>query len=179
MCVYTHVCMCRGQKTTPLCEFFFNVYKYTVALFRYTQKRAPIADGCEPLCGCWELKSGPLKEQSVCLTTQPSLQPPPTLWVLRVELRSSRLAQWVKLHVAMPDNLSLMPWPSALISNLSVPLGSEADRGLFQLACTHWWRTPSSHKVEKERPKPNGCPLYSRHILTMSTQKNMHTHKFP
>jgi hypothetical protein len=36
----------------------------------------PITDGCEPPCGCWELNSGPLEEQSVLLTTEPSLQPP-------------------------------------------------------------------------------------------------------
>jgi hypothetical protein len=29
----------------------------------------------EPPCGCWELNSGPLKEQLVLLTTEPSLQP--------------------------------------------------------------------------------------------------------
>ena len=31
------------------------------------QKRAPdpITDGCEPPCGCWALKSGPLEEQAV------------------------------------------------------------------------------------------------------------------
>ena len=42
------------------------------------QKRAPdlIPDGCEPPCGCWELNSGPLEEQSVLLTSEPSLQPP-------------------------------------------------------------------------------------------------------
>ena len=41
------------------------------------QKRAsdPITDGCEPPCGCWGLNSGPLEEQSVLLTTEPSLQP--------------------------------------------------------------------------------------------------------
>jgi hypothetical protein len=41
------------------------------------QKRAsdPIADGCEPPCGCWELNSGPLEEQPVLLTSEPSLQP--------------------------------------------------------------------------------------------------------
>jgi hypothetical protein len=40
------------------------------------QKRAsdPITDGCEPPCGCWELNSGPLEEQSVLLTAEPSLQ---------------------------------------------------------------------------------------------------------
>jgi len=32
-------------------------------------------DGCEPPCGFWELNSGPLEEQSVLLTTEPSLQP--------------------------------------------------------------------------------------------------------
>jgi hypothetical protein len=42
------------------------------------QKRVsdPITDGCEPLCGCWELNSGPLEEQTVLLTSEPSLQPP-------------------------------------------------------------------------------------------------------
>jgi hypothetical protein len=41
------------------------------------QKRAsdPITDGCEPSCGCWDLNSGPLEEQPVLLTTEPSLQP--------------------------------------------------------------------------------------------------------
>jgi hypothetical protein len=34
-----------------------------------------ITDGCEPPCGCWKLNSGPLEEQSVLLTTEPSLQP--------------------------------------------------------------------------------------------------------
>ncbi|KAM7329170.1 hypothetical protein ACRRTK_010783 [Alexandromys fortis] len=41
------------------------------------QRRAPdlIIDGCEPPCGCWELNSGPLEEQPVLLTSEPSLQP--------------------------------------------------------------------------------------------------------
>jgi hypothetical protein len=42
-----------------------------------THQRAsdPITDGCEPPCGCWELNSGPLKEQSGLLPADPSLQP--------------------------------------------------------------------------------------------------------
>ena len=32
-------------------------------------------DGCEPPCGFWELNSEPLEEQSVLLSTEPSLQP--------------------------------------------------------------------------------------------------------
>jgi len=57
-------------------DYLFITCKYTVAVFRH-QKRAsdPITDGCEPPCGCWELNSGPLEEQSVLLTTEPSLQP--------------------------------------------------------------------------------------------------------
>jgi hypothetical protein len=41
------------------------------------QKRASdlITDDCELLCGCWDLNSGPLEEQSVLLTTEQSLQP--------------------------------------------------------------------------------------------------------
>jgi len=37
------------------------------------QRRAsdPITDGCEPPCGCWDLNSRPLEEQSVLLATEP------------------------------------------------------------------------------------------------------------
>jgi hypothetical protein len=39
------------------------------------QRRAPdlVIDDCEPACGCWELSSGPLEEQPVLLTAEPSL----------------------------------------------------------------------------------------------------------
>lgn len=41
------------------------------------QKQAsdPTIDGCEILCGCWELVPRPLEEQPVFLTTETSLQP--------------------------------------------------------------------------------------------------------
>ena len=35
-----------------------------------------VRDGCEPPCGFWELNLGPLKEQQVLLTAEPSLQLP-------------------------------------------------------------------------------------------------------
>jgi hypothetical protein len=55
---------------------YFMYIGYIIAAFRHTRKRAsdPIIDGCEPPCGCWELNSGPLEEQSVLLTAEPSLQ---------------------------------------------------------------------------------------------------------
>jgi hypothetical protein len=42
------------------------------------QKRASdlIMDGCEPPGGFWDLNSGPLEEQLVLLTTEPSLARP-------------------------------------------------------------------------------------------------------
>jgi hypothetical protein len=36
----------------------------------------PVTDGCEPPCGSWDLNSGPLEEQSVFWSTEPSLQLP-------------------------------------------------------------------------------------------------------
>jgi hypothetical protein len=47
----------------------------TLSCLQTHQKRASdsITDGCEPPCGCWN--SGPLEEQSVFLTAEPSLQP--------------------------------------------------------------------------------------------------------
>jgi hypothetical protein len=61
------------------------VYAYENSVYMYAcmteksirQKRELdlIIDGCEPPHGCWELNSGPLDEQPVLLTTEPSLQP--------------------------------------------------------------------------------------------------------
>ena len=59
-------------------DLFIFIYMSTLQLSSDThQKRAsdPVTDGCEPPCGCWELNSGPLEEQSVLLTAEPSLQP--------------------------------------------------------------------------------------------------------
>ena len=57
--------------------YLFHVCEYTVTVFRHTRRghQIPITDGCESLCGCWELNSGPLEEQPVFLTAEPSLQP--------------------------------------------------------------------------------------------------------
>jgi hypothetical protein len=55
-------------------DFIYFMYEYTVAVFRHQKKASdPITDGCEPPCGCWDLNSGLLEEQSVLLTTEPSL----------------------------------------------------------------------------------------------------------
>jgi hypothetical protein len=60
---------------------FFNIFTLFIWVYcsylQTHQKRAsdPITDGCEPPCGCWELNSGALEEQSVLLTAESSLQP--------------------------------------------------------------------------------------------------------
>jgi len=55
----------------------YTSYSFLSACVPAGQKMTPdlIIDDCELLCGCWELNSGPLEEQSVLLTAEPSLQP--------------------------------------------------------------------------------------------------------
>jgi hypothetical protein len=59
-----------GYSFIYLFIYLFIVCKYTSCLQTH-QKRASdlITYGCEPPCGCWDLNSGPLEEQSVLLTT--------------------------------------------------------------------------------------------------------------
>jgi hypothetical protein len=59
-------------------EFFF-LYVSTLQLSSDTpgeRESDVITHGCKPPCGCWDLNSEPLEEQSVLLTAEPSLQPP-------------------------------------------------------------------------------------------------------
>jgi hypothetical protein len=58
-------------------HILFHICRYTVIVFRHSrrQHQMPSTDGCEPPCDFWELNSGPLEEQSVLLTAEPSLQP--------------------------------------------------------------------------------------------------------
>ena len=68
-------CICRCFIKKDL--FIYFLYMSTLPCLQTPQKRAsdPITEGCEPPCGCWELNSGPMEDQSVFLTTEPSLQP--------------------------------------------------------------------------------------------------------
>jgi hypothetical protein len=59
--------------------------------------------GYEPSCGYWDLKSGPLEEQSVLLITEPSLQP---------------MAQQLRALTALPEVLFPAPtWWLTTICN--------------------------------------------------------------
>jgi hypothetical protein len=72
-----------GSCRSPcLSTYLFVLYIQTHCCCLQTHQKStsnPITGGCEPPCDCWELNSGPLEEQSVLLTTEPSPQhtPPP------------------------------------------------------------------------------------------------------
>jgi hypothetical protein len=70
----------RGKfRVKKIINITYFIYMSSLLLSSDTpEERAldPITDGCELPCGCWDLNSGPLKEQSVLLTAEPSLQPP-------------------------------------------------------------------------------------------------------
>ena len=68
--IYMYVCV------------YIYMYIYNYSLQTHLKRASdPNRDGSEPPCGCepprgcWELNSGPLEEQLVLLTTEPSLQP--------------------------------------------------------------------------------------------------------
>jgi hypothetical protein len=52
--------------------FIYLMYVSTLSLSSDTPEEG-IESCFQPPCGCWELNSGPLEEQSVLLTTEPSL----------------------------------------------------------------------------------------------------------
>jgi hypothetical protein len=57
---------------------------------------------CEPPCGCWELNSGPLEEQSILLTTKPSLQPEllsGTIHEIKQKQKQKHLYQKIQLPI--------------------------------------------------------------------------------
>ena len=58
-----------------------------------------IADSYEPPCGCWEMNTGPLEEQPVLLTTEPSLQPPWTSFIICLIVNAGLAIQVVQNDV--------------------------------------------------------------------------------
>jgi hypothetical protein len=67
---------CQFDDVTPCCFCSFT-RKLHLRRCDSIGKRAsdPVRGGHQSLCGCWELSSGPLEEQSVLLTTEPAIQP--------------------------------------------------------------------------------------------------------
>jgi hypothetical protein len=98
--------------------------EYNYSCLQTHQKRAsdPITDGCEPPCGCWELNSGSLEEQSVLLTAEASLQPLGLyynyiLFSLFFSLPKTSPYSSFKFMALISDNKStvFLPWGRLLI----------------------------------------------------------------
>ena len=81
LCLCFHQLLDEGSVLTYMIVikdlFTYYVHSVLSLCMLAGQQRAPdlIIDGCEPPCGCRELNSGSLEEQSVLLTSEPSLQP--------------------------------------------------------------------------------------------------------
>jgi hypothetical protein len=82
---------------------FKKTFTYLFSCLKTHQKRASdlIRDGCEPPCGCWELNSGSLEEQSVLVTTEASPQP----WTLDFNTSISSIS--IYHYELSEDNLGL------------------------------------------------------------------------
>ena len=84
-------------------------------------------DGCEPQCGCGDLNSEPLEEQSVFLTAEPSFQPQ----------RQSYDSHFWKLRASLSCELNVQFLCCQVRS-----LGREATMGVqFPVSCTFRGRT--------------------------------------
>ena len=80
---------------------YIHIYEYAVFMHRRH---------CEPTCGCWELNSGPLEEQTVLLTSEPSLQPKLGDSYGRAGRRINGL-RGVKNSTGQPtESINLDPW---------------------------------------------------------------------
>lgn len=63
-------------------DFCLHVCMYTTMYIldawegqkRVSSSRTAVTDGCQPLCGCWDLNSDPLEEQPMFLPAEPFLQ---------------------------------------------------------------------------------------------------------
>jgi len=74
--------------------YLFNVCEYTVAIFTHPKRALdPITDGCEPPCGCRELNSGPVEEQSVLWTWV--ISPAPKLTFLKQNKTNTVIIQTI------------------------------------------------------------------------------------
>jgi hypothetical protein len=65
-------------KTPPRLSLFFNfIYFVSIGVLpaNVCVSHAQVTNSYEPPSGCWELNLGPLEEQSVLLTIEPSRQP--------------------------------------------------------------------------------------------------------
>ena len=105
--------------SVPAClgpKIYLLLCKYTVADFRCTQKRASdlITGGCELLCGCWDLNSGPSEEQSVLLNH----------WAISPAPKLTFMPHW-QTNVLRYNSLGQAPFLTTYLNQEVVSLGSD------------------------------------------------------
>lgn len=102
---------------------------------------------CEPLCGCCKLNLGPLREQPVFLTTEPSLQPLQRVWIISIlPAHPWRTPRHTFLTTCVPYKYLLYSAFFSSLSKLSVVEHSDELR----IFCGH---TSSSHSIlQQEEP---------------------------
>jgi hypothetical protein len=74
---HTHVCidMYAYERVTCACAYVSLAYVVLGASQKKVCPGTEVTYSCELPCGCWKLNPGPLQEQQVFLTIEPSLQP--------------------------------------------------------------------------------------------------------
>ncbi|XP_076403139.1 uncharacterized protein LOC143267692 [Peromyscus maniculatus bairdii] len=124
------------------------------------QKRASglITDGCEPPCGSWELNSGPLEEQPVLSTAEPSLQPMGP----RTELRRARLA--ASAFSPAPTDAVVIKKQLFLTIIWKCNKVSHKQKGDGEVSCGEEMTLPATLKRHEAPPqsvvRPRGQPLF-------------------
>jgi hypothetical protein len=88
-----HVCLCEGVRSPG----------------------TGVRNNCELSCGCWELYPGPLEEQPVFLTAEPSLQPLNhfSIPAKRLAITEMELPLWL---LSMAKLVTLKPWAAFVFS---------------------------------------------------------------
>jgi len=93
-----------------------SICMYTFMLKEGIRSSDPNTNGCEPPCGCWELNSGPLAEQLVFWTAEPSLQPQVTFLMMETNFAFGKLTMTIyiyKVHAVLClISRLLMRWKS-------------------------------------------------------------------
>ena len=160
-------------------SFFFKFIYYIYSILRILSacmpaghKRAPdlITDGCEPPCGCWELNSGPLEEQAMLLTSEPSLQPidfgflrqgfsVEQLWLF---LNSLGRPGWPQTHQDPPVSASRVL--GLKVCNTT----AQHERG-FLTSCFLLDKGPSEEPWPEERPAEGETLSVFHNSFSMST----------
>ncbi|KAL6057963.1 hypothetical protein STEG23_015831, partial [Scotinomys teguina] len=82
-------------------------------LMSESRRGCQISDGCEPPCGCWEFNSGPLEEQPMLLTSEPSLQPTVSSFVMGLLSMCTRDNLFIGDSGGPLPSLQLDSWSSA------------------------------------------------------------------